>query len=115
MITISENAKSLNSIDIAEMQNAMQQSLNAIREELRKNREQVADLQKTAQSNLQQEKAFQRNDELPELGQQQFQLAKRLERLSWDYAQHPLYQNLTKKMQEVSRKDLPEASQTMAW
>ncbi|MCH7685541.1 MAG: hypothetical protein IH899_02470, partial [Planctomycetes bacterium] len=113
VLTISENAKSLNSIDIAEMQNAMQQSLDAIREELRKNREQVADLQKTAQSNLQQEKPFQRNDELPELGQQQFQLAQRLERLSWDFAQHPLYQNLTEKMQEVSRKDLPEASQTI--
>ncbi|MCH7989363.1 MAG: hypothetical protein IID46_09485 [Planctomycetes bacterium] len=113
VLSISENAKSLNSIDIAEMQNEMQQSLDAIREKLKKNREQVADLNKTAQSNLQQEKQFQRNDELPELGQQQFDLAKRLERLSWDFAQHPLYQSLTQRMQEVSRKDLPEASQTI--
>jgi hypothetical protein len=113
VLSISENAKSLNSAEIAEMQNEMQQSLDAIREELKKNREQVADLHQTAQSNLQQDKQFQRNDELPELGQQQFDLAKRLERLSWDYAQHPLYQSLTQKMQEVSRKDLPEASQTI--
>jgi hypothetical protein len=113
VLTISENAKSLNSIDVAELQTSMQKSLDAIREELKINRERVADLQKTAQNNLQLEKAFQRNDELPRLGQEQFQLAQRLERLSWDYAQHLLYQNLTEKMQEVSRKDLPEASQTI--
>lgn len=113
VLAINANAKSLNNVDVAEVQKQMEESLESIRDDLKQNREKVADLQKKAETDLKNNKPFQQKEKLPNLGSEQFEIARRLEQLSQQFAQRPLYQSLSEKMQEVSRLDLPEASQTI--
>lgn len=112
-IAVTGQVRPLDPEEIARRQNEMKETLEAIREDLQQNREEVAELEKQAEEALREQKPFRKPEQLPQFGQTQFELARRLEALAQRFAEHPLYNKLAPPAQEVSRRDLPEASRTI--
>jgi hypothetical protein len=108
-LLIRNNAAPQGSNAVADRQTDLKKLLAEIAKDIGKNRDEVADLQQEADSDVRMQLQFSRNKDIPPLADDQQTLATRLEQLAARFAKHPLYANLVDQTREVARIDLEAA------
>jgi hypothetical protein len=94
---------------VANRQADLKKMLEEIARDIGKNRDEVAELQQEADSDVRMQLQFSRDKNIPPLTDDQQTLSTRLEQLAARFAQHPLYANLVDQTREVARIDLAAA------
>ena len=96
--------------ELMQQQREMRQELDELRKEVTEHRRDAETAHSQAELAQEQKRPFAENDTLPELAAEELKLAAKTEQLANRFMQHPLYQQLTEPLREVSRKHLAEAN-----
>ncbi|MFQ5732146.1 MAG: hypothetical protein ACE5KM_09335, partial [Planctomycetaceae bacterium] len=113
-LTIDKKAKAAETDKVAAKQKALKDTLTAIRKDLVKNRDTVDGVRKEADEDNRKQLKFQGDETIGKLADEQSRLSQRIEDLAGQFGQHPLFGNLTKKLQEVARQDVAPAGRQLA-
>ncbi|MBD3672119.1 MAG: hypothetical protein HUJ26_01220, partial [Planctomycetaceae bacterium] len=106
ILAVSENAAPLAQADVEKRQEQWKQKLRTIREQLEANGKLVEEIGQDARKSERENKPFERNEEVPPLAQQQWDLSGQLETLSLEFSNFELYREMTDVLQELARDQL---------
>ncbi len=112
-IVIDPNAAPPGSEEVAQQQNDLRTVLEAIRQDVEKNREAMETLRKEATARKANNEPFTKQPELANLEQQQRDLAARLESLALKFGEHRLFANLTPETQRIARESVNEVAEQL--
>ncbi|MGH7200769.1 MAG: hypothetical protein ACREJB_09205 [Planctomycetaceae bacterium] len=112
-LTIRRDADPAGTADLAERQQQLRDTLRKIREEVAESRAQVEDIRQEAEDDQLMQLEFQRDAEFAPLAGRQRELARRLDAVASEFADHPLYANLTPAARQVAREQLEPAAEDL--
>jgi hypothetical protein len=110
VLLIDRSAKPLGSDVVAERQQQLRQKLQQIQADLKTNHAKLTEIKTEANADIRMQLQFGRDKELAPLADGQAELAERLEALASEFAEHPLYSNLTAATRKVARIPLTDAA-----
>lgn len=112
-LIISAAADSLDRQQLTEEQEKLREQIKEIREQVTEDRNDARALKEKARQSERNNKPFDEDKKLAEQASDEFKLSEQLEAVSQELAKHPLFEELAERAQDVSRKDLPKASEEL--